>query len=47
MIKNLIKWHKKAAENIMDYMGWDHYNLVWYSWIEGFIFGGLVVGLLF
>jgi len=28
-------------------MGWDHYNLVWYSWIEGFIVGGLVVWLLF
>ena len=29
------------AEEVMKFMGWDHYNLLWYSWIEGFIVGEL------
>ena len=46
-MKKLIEWHKGIAEEVMKFMGWDHYSLLWYSWIEGFIVGGLVVWLLF
>ena len=46
-LEKLIEWHKGIAEEVMKFMGWDHYNLLWYSWIEGFIVGGLVVWLLF
>ena len=46
-MKKLIEWHKSMAEKAMEFMGWDHYNLLWYSWIEGFVVGALVVWLFF
>jgi len=46
MIKKFIEWHKKIAEDFMNFFGLDHYGLMWYAWIEGFIVGWLIYWLI-
>ena len=28
-------WHENALEDIMEWFGWDYYEMLWIAWAEG------------
>ena len=35
-------WHEEGIDNIMEWFGWDYYEMLWIAWAEWLILGLLL-----
>ena len=41
-LNELRMWHENLTWEVMDWFGWDEYQMLWVCWLEGLILGLLL-----
>ena len=44
--KRMRQWHENLTWEIMEFFGWDEYQMLWVAWVEGLVLGLLILWIL-
>ena len=38
-LNNIRMWHEDLTWDVMNWFGWDEYQMIWVAWAEGLLLG--------